>query len=182
MTNTSLYTVKAILFFDSDGKQVISKYYRRDPENSKQFATATEQKAFEARLSNKIANNPEEILLFEGSLVLFQKAGDLTFCLVGKHDENEILLSSILEGFIESLEILLRQNVDKRSVLDALDIVLLALDETIDDGVVLETDAEIIASRVSKRSDTADMNLTMLKDQTLLEAYKQAKEKFSLLR
>ncbi|PVU97646.1 hypothetical protein BB559_001943 [Furculomyces boomerangus] len=76
---------------------------------------------------------------------------------------------------------LLRQNVDKRSILDGLDLVLLALDETIDDGIALETDPEIITSRVSRRGeDSVDMNLATLNEKTLLEAYKQAKERFNL--
>jgi hypothetical protein len=40
--------------------------------------------------------------------------------------------------------------VDKRTIVENYDLVSLAIDEIIDDGIVLETDPVIVASRVSK--------------------------------
>ncbi|OLY82638.1 Coatomer subunit zeta-1 [Smittium mucronatum] len=182
MTNIGLYTTKAVLIFDSEGKRLISKYYNFHSHELQQAQlTAKEKKDFEQNLGQKLLKAGGEILLYENNLILFNTISDLTFCLVGVADENELLLSSILNGFVEAIGILLRQNIDKRSVLDNLDLVLLALDETVDDGIALETDPEIIASRVSKRGgDTVDMNLATLNEQTIIEAYKQAKERFNL--
>ncbi|PVU95622.1 hypothetical protein BB559_002661 [Furculomyces boomerangus] len=179
MTNLSLYTVNAVIIFDNEGKRLISKYYNRQ-QGGRRYITTKEKRAFEGSLQDKVKSG-EEIMLFDGNLIIFSSVSDVTFCLVGSQDENELLLMSILNGFIDSLNMLLRQNVDKRSILDGLDLVLLALDETIDDGIALETDPEIITSRVSRRGeDSVDMNLATLNEKTLLEAYKQAKERFNL--
>ncbi|KAJ1876895.1 Golgi-to-ER vesicle coat component [Coemansia sp. S17] len=74
----------------------------------------------------------------------------------------------------------LRHSVDKRNILDNLDMVVLALDEAVDDGIALETDPNVIASNVSKRGvDTIDVSLSSLNEQVLLDVYKQAKERFN---
>ncbi|KAJ2409791.1 Golgi-to-ER vesicle coat component [Coemansia sp. RSA 2531] len=73
-----------------------------------------------------------------------------------------------------------RHSVDKRNILDNLDMVVLALDEAVDDGIALETDPNVIASNVSKRGvDTIDVSLSSLNEQVLLDVYKQAKERFN---
>ena len=43
-----------------------------------------------------------------------------------------------------------RQSVDKRTIIDNYDLVSLAIDEIVDDGIILETDPLIITQRVSK--------------------------------
>ncbi len=43
-----------------------------------------------------------------------------------------------------------RQSVDKRTIIENYDLVSLAIDEIVDDGIILETDPTIIVQRVSK--------------------------------
>lgn len=43
-----------------------------------------------------------------------------------------------------------RQSVDKRTIIENYDLLSLAIDEIVDDGIILETDPTIIMSRVSK--------------------------------
>lgn len=43
-----------------------------------------------------------------------------------------------------------RQSVDKRTIIENYDLVSLAIDEIVDDGVILETDPTIIVQRVSR--------------------------------
>lgn len=50
--------------------------------------------------------------------------------------ENELMLHSALSAFMDALHLLLRNQVEKRAVLENLDCVILCLDETIDDGYV----------------------------------------------
>ncbi len=53
----------------------------------------------------------------------------------------------------DSVSLILRKNVEKRSVLDNLDVVMLALDEICDGGVVMESDANAVVNRVALRTD-----------------------------
>ena len=49
-----------------------------------------------------------------------------------------------------------RQAVDKRTIIENYDLLSLAIDEIIDDGIILETDPTIIVQRVS-RAPTQDV-------------------------
>lgn len=50
------------------------------------------------------------------------------------------MLQNVLVAFHDAVSLLLRHQVEKRSVLENLDLVVLALDETVDDGYVLPRD------------------------------------------
>lgn len=181
MTNLSLYTVQAVAILDSDGNRLIAKYYSRGGPHPQSYKTLKGQKKFESEVFAKTRKSNGEVILYDGKTVLFKYVNDLYFYLVGDPEENELLLGSVLNGFVEAISILLKHSVDKRNLLDNLDMVVLALDETIDDGIALETDPNAIAANVSKRGiDNLDMSLSNLNEQVLLDVYKQAKERFNL--
>lgn len=90
--------------------------------------------------------------MMDDGLVVYRFIGDLMFYVVGDVDENEILLSDVLTGFCDSITLLLRNAVEKKTVLENLDLVLLAMDEITEGGLILETDPAVIATRVTMRS------------------------------
>ena len=59
-----------------------------------------------------------------------------------------------------------RQSVDKRTIIENYDLVSLAIDEIVDDGIILETDPTIIVQRVSK---APSQDVTQLKGIDLSE-------------
>lgn len=73
--------------------------------------------------------------------------GDVTLYVLCNHDENELVAQGCLDALVESLDALLRGHVSRRSMLENYDYVLLAIDETVDSGVLLETDPLLIAQR-----------------------------------
>ncbi|KAI8347899.1 Longin-like domain-containing protein [Mortierella sp. GBAus27b] len=159
MVNLTLYTVKAVVMLDSEGGRVLAKYFGTD------YSSAKDQKAFE-----------KEILLFDNQVVLYRFHEDVFFYIVGMPEENEAMLLVILNAFSDAVSMLLRHQISKRVILENLDLVVLALDETIDEGIVLETDPSAIVARVSKpRENLSDVPLS---EQTLIQAYQTAKEKF----
>lgn len=135
---------------------MLGKYYRpkSHPDGeSKAFGTLKEQRAFERGLWDKTKkpggalsrsciydgsrNMPVplgDIILYDGHLVVFKHSLDLIFYIVGPSSENELMLHSALNAFTDAVSNLLRSQVEKRAVLESLDLVLLCLDETIDDG------------------------------------------------
>ncbi|KAJ1812440.1 Golgi-to-ER vesicle coat component [Coemansia sp. RSA 2599] len=180
MTNLSLYTVRAVIILDGEGNRLIAKYYARGS-TEQSYKTLKEQKKFESELFAKTKNTNGQVILYDGQTVLFTSSADVYIYLVGDPEENELLLLAALQGFYDAVCQLVKYDLSKRKVLDNLDMVVLALDETIDDGIVLETDGNVIASHVSKRGvDSIDVSLTNLNEQTLIDAYKQAKERFNL--
>jgi hypothetical protein len=64
--------------------------------------------------------------------------------------------------------------VDRRNILDNLELVMLAIDELVDAGTILEVDAGSIANRVLMRGATgAQMPLA---DMTISQAFATAKD------
>lgn len=67
-------------------------------------------------------------------LILFKTSLDTTIYVIGPSEENELMLNAALNSLVESFGILLRGQVEKRAVLENLDLITLAVDETFDDG------------------------------------------------
>lgn len=133
-----------------------------------------------------------DIILYDGRLAVYKHSLDLIFYIIGNADENELMLSAALNAFSDAVHLLLRNQVEKRALLENLDLVLLCLDETIDEGydsfslghllyltnehrIIVETDSTTIASRVSRPK--ADTNDIVINEQTIMNAYQTMKEK-----
>lgn len=113
-----------------------------------------------------------EIIMFDGQIVVFKQIFDLFIYIWGPSNENELILNHALVNFCEALTLLLGQ-IDKISVLDNYDVVTLTLDETIDGGIILETNPSVIVSRVTKRANVADLPIA---EQTMAQVFQRASE------
>ncbi len=104
-----------------------------------------------------------EIIMLDDAVAVYRFVGDLMFFVLGDVDENEIILSDVLTGFCDSITLLLRNAVEKKTVLENLDLVLLAMDEISEGGLLLETDPAVIATRVTMRAgdDAGDSPMGM---------------------
>ncbi|KAJ7947257.1 Coatomer subunit zeta-2, partial [Quillaja saponaria] len=163
-------SIKNILILDSEGKRMAIKYYSDD------WPTNSAKEAFEkAVFTNTQKTNAriEEIAMFESNIVVYKFAQDLHFFVTGGEDENELILATVLQGFFDAVGILLRGNVDQKEALENLDLILLCLDEIVDGGIVLETDANVIAGKVASGSMDAGASLS---EQTFTQAFASAKE------
>lgn len=74
-----------------------------------------------------------------------------------------------------------RGATDKRTIIENYDLVSLAIDEIIDDGIILETDPVLIASRVSRApaADAPNMKNIDLSEQGLLNAWEFGRRKLA---
>jgi hypothetical protein len=71
-------------------------------------------------------------------------------------DENEIILVDVLNALYQALSTLMP--VERRCLMDKLDTVLLALDELVDGGVILEIEPSAIVNRVGMRGELPDFH------------------------
>ncbi|KAK9896030.1 snare-like protein [Cystobasidium minutum MCA 4210] len=143
------------------------------------FKTTKDQRAFEKGLFDKTRKGSGDIILYNNQLCLYKSSIDVTFYVVGPEYENEIMLQNVLIAFHDAVSLLLRHSIEKRSVLENLDLVVLALDETVDDGIILETDSTAIASRCSRPRPDPALNLSELKidEQSLLAAFSTVRDR-----
>uniref|UniRef100_A0A0D9WHC8 Coatomer subunit zeta n=1 Tax=Leersia perrieri TaxID=77586 RepID=A0A0D9WHC8_9ORYZ len=167
-------SVKNILLLDSEGKRVAVKYY------TDEWPTLSAKLAFEKSVfvkTQKATSGAEaEIVMFDGHIVVYKFIQDLHFFVTGGEEENELILASVLQGFTDAIDIILRNNVDKRTALENLDLILLCLDEIVDGGIVLETEGSVIAEKVSAHGIEG---ATSLAEQTLVQALTTAREHFT---
>ena len=66
--------------------------------------------------------------------MLFKHSADVIIYIVGGLDENELMLQAALMAFYDALQVLLRNQVERISILENFDLVMLCLAETLDDG------------------------------------------------
>ncbi|PKA63253.1 Coatomer subunit zeta-1 [Apostasia shenzhenica] len=167
-------TIKNILLLDSEGKRVAVKYYTDDwPTNAVKLAY--EKSVFTKTQKTNARTEGAEIAMFDGYIVVYKFIQDLHFFVTGGDNENELILATVLQGFFDAVGIILRNNVDKRTALENLDLILLCLDEIVDGGIILETEANVIAEKSVSSSGLAD-GMSSLSEQTISQALATARE------
>lgn len=116
---------------DNDGNRILAKYYDKNI-----LSTLKEQKAFEKNLFNKTHRSNTEIIMLDGLTCVYKSNVDLFFYVMGNAYENELILLSVLNCLYDSISLILKKNVEKRLVLENLEIIMLAFDEICDGGCV----------------------------------------------
>lgn len=111
--------------------------------------------------------------MLENYVIVYKFIQDLHFYVTGGDNENELILATVLQGFFDAVALLLRNETDKRTALENLDLILLCLDEIVDGGIILETDASIIAEKVSNNGLDGAASFS---EQTLTQALGTVKE------
>ena len=87
--------------------------------------------------------------MLDGMTCLYKSSVDLFFYVIGSGQENELLLMSVLDCLFNTVSNILRKNVDKRSLTGSMELILLAVDEMIDGGIIIEEDPAQVSSRAT---------------------------------
>ena len=180
-----LYTVHSVIILDSEGARIASRFYEGPSslkeqkafevkEREKKKKKKSEKKPRQKALHTKTRGAYADIVMLDKQIAVYKASGDVTIYVLGSHDNNELVLVAALESIQEALEILLRGHVSKRGMLENFDYVLLAIDETIDKGVLIETDPQTIATRCAMSDRPAAF--TPLHEQTLSQIIDTARD------
>ncbi|EOY27149.1 SNARE-like superfamily protein [Theobroma cacao] len=150
--------VKNILILDSEGKRVAVKYY------SDEWPTNSAKLAFEKSLFTKTlksnARTEAEITMFDSNIVIYKFVQDLHFFVTGAN----------LALFVGHSS---ENTIDKREALENLDLIFLCIDEIVDQGMILETDANVLAGKVAIQNMEVSAPLS---EQTISQALATARE------
>ncbi len=191
--NLTLFSVTGVLVLDAtDGSRIFAKYFsppHHHPHHamsgvkadgfSQPYASLKDQKAFESGLHEKTAKQTSDIVLFDNHVVVYKQVVDVMMYVLGGLDENEVLLYNVVVALRESLEILLKHSVDKRTLVENFDLLAMAVDEIVDDGIILDTDPVVVSSRVSRPPAHETGARIELNEQGFMNAYQLAKEKLA---
>lgn len=196
--SVNLPTVSALLVLDSEGGRVAVKYWDPavyTPANTSSTKKTTEsttnkkeeetelQLAFEKKLFAKTGRSAQhrmeyetipEVVLLDSSVVVYKKISDINLYVVGTEAENEIILHTVLQALDETMNNLLKGQVSKKTLVENLDLLLLSIDEIVDEGLILETDSQLVIGRVCMVGQ-GDKDVP-LGEQTFTQALQMAKE------
>ena len=147
--------VTSIIIADNEGERIVSKFW-----SPPDFPTPASEQDFERKLFKKTkllgVRAEAEVLMLDGFTVVFKAGPDVTFAVVGPGDENDLMLVAVLDALWETMSLLLKGVVEKRTILAHLELLLLTLDELIEGGVPFELDAHTIEARVMLRGAVPD--------------------------
>jgi hypothetical protein len=181
-SNTSLYAIDAILILDNKQNRIFTKYYKAPHESAENdlITNIKKQKQFETELFKKTFKQNTDIILFDNHAVVYKEYSDFVVYIIGGLDQNEVLLYNVLQGLTGAFEIILDSQLDKRSLLESYDMLVIAIDETVDDGIILEIDSSAIAARVTNPPTEDVTNIKIdLSEKGLLNAFNFAKKNIS---
>ena len=85
--------------------------------------------------------------------------------------KNEIILVSVLNCIHDSLSRIFRKNIEKKYLIENMDSVLLTIDEICDQGILLESDPNQVAQRVSFKETDIPVG-----EQTVFDVFRSARE------
>ncbi|XP_061605452.1 coatomer subunit zeta-1-like isoform X6 [Phyllopteryx taeniolatus] len=149
----SLYTVKAVFILDNDGNRLLSKYY--DPEL---YSSMKDQRNFEKNIFNKTHKADNEIAFVEGMTIVYKSSIDLFLYVVGSCQENEPRPEHFCMCERNPTSSSDRKNVERRCFLENMEGAFLIVDEIIDGGVILESDAQLVLQKVNYRVDESSLS------------------------
>jgi coatomer subunit zeta len=189
MSDLSVPIIHSVVILDQDGSRMLAKYYDGQSKG--------EQIKNEINLHKKCRNmatknGDAEIIPVDHEVIVFRSGADCKFFLAGPADENELILVAVMDAIYEALSGLLKGQIDKGTIFDNLELVLLTLDEVIDQGHIVETDPNAVISRVLMRgnsSNNADSGMsesggsrggqeTAVGDMTISQALGLARDQF----
>ena len=162
----SIYSIKGILILNNNGNRLIARYYN---DNCLSFREQLEfEKLLFSKTNKALFSDQTDIIMIDALTIVFKAKIDLYFYVIGSNNENEIILMSVLNCLFDSINEILRKNVEKKILLDNLENCMLVVDEICDDGIILEIDSSQIVQRVCFKQED---NLP-LSEQTMVDLLK----------
>ena len=111
--------------------------------------------------------------MFEGITCVYKSNVDLYFYVFGSSSENELILASVLNAFYDAITITLREQVEKSALFECFGQILLIIDELVDGGIIMQTDANELA-RAGEVSTSKDGSGVPLSEKSMSQAMSTA--------
>ena len=163
----SLYAIKSIIILDSEGKKIWAQYYENSVPCKKSILE------FEKSLFLKTKKVKEGPFLFKKFTVVYKSVKDVNLFVLGNQSENVLLLEATLNCLFETLSNVFNDHLQKSVIYQNMEKLLLAIDEIVDRGVVLQCDAMEVCDRI----DVTAAHLP-IGEKTVSQLVECAKQKF----
>ena len=145
----SVTKVKGIALYSANGTRIMGEYY--DSRITRDFIAK-----FETDVVKRALEDPNGMVMQQGDyIVVYSFVDDVCCFIVGDSNPNELILNKILQTVFDTFFLIFKNKVNAQNLTQQIDLVYLTLDEVVDQGVIFETDPEIVAARVMLKSDDA---------------------------
>lgn len=109
--------------------------------------------------------------MLDNLTIVYRSQVDLFFYVVGSTNENEIILVSVLNCLFDSISQVFRRNMERKYLMENMDLVLLTIDEICDNGILMEMDSSQVANRVNFRETDVPLG-----EQTVFDVLRSARD------
>nr|AET50805.1 hypothetical protein [Eimeria tenella] len=170
-----------LCILDSNGERICAQYPTRAPPSLGPpcpYRDFDSQRKFEGLLHQGLMNirgrTDAEALQVEGEVAVGLDVGDVSiFAVSPESSANELLLLEVVEALRSVLSSICNGTVTRQALLENMDSVLLAMDETADQGLPPETNPSAILARINMQGDGQGTQETTA---SLNQAISQAKD------
>lgn len=154
-----LHHIQGIVIMTTGGSLIFSKYYTGacTPPASQKLAPREVQRDLNTALFleySKPQEPPPIALIVKNHLVVCRAENGVVFFVIGDENENMVFLTQVVKLLLESVRKILDVNVedplDVRKIEDKYELILLAIDETIDNGLLVENSCTEVAKAVEE--------------------------------
>ena len=157
--------IRGVVVLDIEGRRIIGKYFNT---TNTQLETNASQKQFERQLflrSNRQtaagsktvgpsgSAYENDIMIIDSYVAVFRCYSDMTCYILGCADDNELILGQAMDCLHECLDKIFKGNIERKSLINTMSVVILLIDEMIDTcGILMHTDSKVIRDRIATRS------------------------------
>ncbi len=166
--------IHCLIVLTSDGDRILAKYYDKRAYEDQTKTEAT----FHKKTKHGKYGQDCDVFLHDGEVIVHRGGTDCKFFLSSTQDENELILTNTLDCIVDTLSHLFHGQLDHRTILDNLELVLLCIDEVIDHGQIMELDPVAVQNRVVMRSSDVQGGQQPIGDLSISQALHLAKGQF----
>lgn len=82
-----------------------------------------------------------DIMNVENHVAIFRCYVDMTIYILGDKDDNELVLAMVLDTIHDCFDKVFKHSIERKSLINNMTAVILVIDELIDSGIAMATDA-----------------------------------------
>ena len=102
-----------------------------------------------------------DIMQIDEYVAIFRCYVDMTTYVLGDaKSDNELMLSSVLDAIHECFDTVFKHSIERKNLISNMTGVILVIDETIDQGIVMTLDPITILQRITSKGDPASSSST----------------------
>ena len=95
-----------------------------------------------------------DIMNVDDYVAVFRCYIDMTIYVLGDGKfDNELILASVLDTIHDCFDQIFKHNIERKSLINNMTGVILVIDELIDQGIIMQLDANTIMQRISTKGD-----------------------------